>query len=97
MSTGIVVRVIAPLIRSKTQDPAVVVVDDLGKNAVSLLSGHIGGANELTRRIAPIIGATPVITTATDVNTREIYSLFPNGPAKLACKIAGLAKPTGCL
>ena len=68
MSTGIVVRVIAPLIRSKTQDPAVVVVDDLGKNAVSLLSGHIGGANELTRRIAPIIGATPVITTATDVN-----------------------------
>jgi cobalt-precorrin 5A hydrolase len=68
MSTGIVVRVIAPLIRSKIQDPAVVVVDDLGKNVISLLSGHIGGANELTRRIAPVIGATPVITTATDVN-----------------------------
>jgi cobalt-precorrin 5A hydrolase len=68
MSTGIVVRLLAPLIQSKTKDPAVVVVDDLGKNAISLLSGHIGGANELTREIARIIEANPVITTATDVN-----------------------------
>jgi len=68
MSTGIVVRVIAPLIQSKTMDPAVVVVDDLGKNAISLLSGHIGGANELACKIARIIGANPVITTATDIN-----------------------------
>ena len=68
MSTGIVVRVIAPLIQNKTKDPAVVVVDDLGKNAISLLSGHIGGANELACKIARIIGANPVITTATDIN-----------------------------
>lgn len=68
MSTGIVVRVIAPLIRHKTQDPAVVVVDDRGQHAISLLSGHIGGANELARQVAGIIGARPVITTATDVN-----------------------------
>jgi len=68
MSTGIVVRVLAPLIQSKTKDPAVVVVDDLGNNAISLLSGHIGGANELTRIIARIIEANPVITTATDIN-----------------------------
>ena len=68
MSTGIVVRVIAPLIQNKTKDPAVVVVDDLGKNAISLLSGHLGGANELTRKISQIIGANPVITTATDIN-----------------------------
>ena len=68
MSTGIVVRVLAPLIQSKTRDPAVVVVDDLGKNAISLLSGHIGGANELTHKIARIIEANPVITTATDIN-----------------------------
>jgi len=68
MSTGIVVRLLAPLIQSKTKDPAVVVVDDLGKNAISLLSGHIGGANELTRKIARIIEANPVITTATDIN-----------------------------
>ena len=68
MSTGIVVRLIAGLIRHKTVDPAVVVVDDRGRHAISLLSGHIGGANELTLRIADIIGARPVITTATDVN-----------------------------
>jgi len=68
MAAGIVVRVLAPLIQSKTMDPAVVVVDDRGKNAISLLSGHIGGANELTCEIAHIIGANPVITTATDIN-----------------------------
>jgi cobalt-precorrin 5A hydrolase len=68
MSTGIVVRVIAPLIKHKTEDPAVVVVDDRGIHAISLLSGHLGGANELAQKIAGIIGANPVITTATDVN-----------------------------
>ena len=68
MSTGIVVRLIAPLIRHKIEDPAVVVVDDRGHHAISLLSGHLGGANELTRQIAAVIGADPVITTATDVN-----------------------------
>jgi cobalt-precorrin 5A hydrolase len=68
MSTGIVVRVIAPLIKHKTEDPAIVVVDDGGRHAISLLSGHLGGANDLTRKVAAIIGADPVITTATDVN-----------------------------
>ena len=68
MSTGIVVRMIAPLIEHKTKDPAVVVVDDGGHFAISLLAGHLGGANELTRQTADIIGARPVITTATDVN-----------------------------
>lgn len=68
MSTGIVVRIIAPLIRHKTEDPAIVVVDDAGRHAISLLAGHLGGANELTRRVAALIGADPVITTATDVN-----------------------------
>ena len=68
MSTGIVVRVIAPLVKSKLEDPAVVVVDDQANHAISLLSGHLGGANALTLKIAHIIGADPVITTATDVN-----------------------------
>lgn len=68
MSTGIVVRMIAPLIKHKTVDPAVVVIDDRGRHVISLLSGHIGGANALTLRIAERIGADPVITTATDVN-----------------------------
>lgn len=67
---GIAVRTIAPLLRGKTVDPGVVVVDESGANAIALLSGHIGGANELTRRIASGIGASPVITTATDVNHR---------------------------
>ncbi|MGD9304717.1 MAG: cobalt-precorrin 5A hydrolase [Desulfobacterales bacterium] len=68
MATGIVVRMIAPLIQGKMEDPAVVVVDDGGHHAVSLLSGHIGGANALAIRIADCIAANPVITTATDVN-----------------------------
>ena len=68
MSTGIVVRVIAGLLRHKTVDPAVVVMDDAGRHAVSLLSGHLGGANRLAETVAQIVGADPVITTATDVH-----------------------------
>ena len=67
-STGIAVRMLAPLLNSKLQDPAVVVMDDRGMHAISLISGHLGGANELARRVARATGATPVITTATDVN-----------------------------
>ncbi len=64
---GTAVRVIAPHIVSKFTDPAVIVVDEQGKFAVSLLSGHIGRANALAKKIAGIIGAKPVITTATDI------------------------------
>lgn len=68
MATGIVVRTIAPLIRSKTVDPAVVVMDETGRHAISLISGHIGGANRLACTVADLVGAVPVITTATDVS-----------------------------
>ncbi len=67
MAAGIVVRGIAPFLKDKASDPAVVVVDEKGRFAVSLLSGHQGGANNLAHRVARLIGAVPVITTATDV------------------------------
>ncbi len=67
---GIAVRTIAPYIKNKTIDPAVVVVDETGKYAISLLSGHLGGANDFALEIAGIIGAEAVITTATDLNNK---------------------------
>ena len=73
---GIAVRAIAPHIRSKLSDPAVVVVDDSGKFAVPILSGHIGGANALAVQIAKEIGAVPVVTTATDIHGKFSPDLF---------------------
>ena len=68
MATGVVIRTIAGFIKDKTTDPAIVVMDELGKNVISLLSGHLGGANTITIQLASFLGGNPVITTATDVN-----------------------------
>ena len=73
---GIAVRSIAPFVKSKQTDPAVVVIDETGAFAVSLLSGHLGGANELTEQAAKILGAQAVITTATDRNKRFAVDVF---------------------
>lgn len=65
-STGIAVRAIAEYIKGKDKDPAVLVIDSCGKFVISLLSGHLGGANKLTLQVAEILKSLPVITTATD-------------------------------
>lgn len=67
---GIAVRCISPFLKSKFEDPAVLVVDDNGNNVISLLSGHIGGANEITLKISDVLNANPVITTSTDTNKK---------------------------
>jgi cobalt-precorrin 5A hydrolase len=76
MASGIVVRMIAPLLEGKDKDPAVVVMDDAGNFAVSLLSGHLGGANQLADRCALLTGATPVVTTATDANGLPSFDML---------------------
>ncbi|WP_137664127.1 cobalt-precorrin 5A hydrolase [Enterococcus hulanensis] len=73
MATGIVVRSIAEVLEDKQNDPAVIVLDEKGRHTISLLSGHIGGANQLTLEIAAKLNSCPVITTATDV--QEVTAL----------------------
>ncbi|MCX7903351.1 MAG: cobalt-precorrin 5A hydrolase [Caloramator sp.] len=65
-AVGIAVRILAPYIKNKWQDPAVLVIDDRGRYVISLLSGHYGGANEFCIEVAQKIGAMPIITTASD-------------------------------
>lgn len=75
-AAGIAVRSIAPFLQGKAKDPAVVVMDEKGMFAISLLCGHLGGANELAGILSNLTGAIPVITTATDVNGRFAVDLF---------------------
>jgi cobalt-precorrin 5A hydrolase len=75
MPTGVAVRAVAPLIRHKTKDPAVVVVDAGGRYAISLLSGHEGGANDLAVAVGNILGAEPVVTTTTEALKQVIVGV----------------------
>ena len=76
ISLGAVVRMIAPLLKDKKTDPGVVVIDDRGEHVISVLSGHLGGANELTREVAAALHAKAIITTASDVQQTIPVDLF---------------------
>jgi len=78
-SLGAVVRLISPHLKDKKTDPAVIVIDDKAQFVISTLSGHLGGANKLTNEIADRLGATPVITTAADVNKTIAVDLVDLG------------------
>ena len=75
-STGIAVRLSAPYLQDKSHDPAILVVDDLGRYAISLVSGHLGGANKLAEKIADLLACQPIITTASDGRGIEAIDLF---------------------
>jgi cobalt-precorrin 5A hydrolase len=97
MAAGIVVRAIAPLCRDKRIDPCVLVLDEKGQFVISLLSGHLGGGNELTRQVAAITGGMAVITTASDVTGHTALDLWaaanklrvqnPQAMARVAAKL----------
>lgn len=95
-STGIAIRMINSYIKNKTMDPAIVVIDDCGRFSISLLSGHLGGANELSNWIGKEIDATPVITTASDNRGIEAIDTFAKqnnyymDNMKLVTKITGM-------
>lgn len=97
MAAGIVVRILAPLIVHKTSDPGVVVMDQKGRYAISLLSGHLGGANDLAREMAALSGGDPVITTATDVAGELSFDSFAKAHGMAIENIGQLKHISGAL
>lgn len=89
---GIAVRAIAPFLTDKLKDPPVLVMDEKGKYVIPILSGHMGGANELALFLAGVTGAEPVITTATDVNGRFAVDLFAKKNGLFILNKEGIAK-----
>lgn len=99
MALGIVIRLLAPHVRDKKTDPAVVVLDEGGNFVISALSGHSGGANDLARVLAGALGVTAVITTATDVNgvpavdvLARDFQMIPSAPEAVKFFNAALAR-----
>ncbi|MBQ3423988.1 MAG: cobalamin biosynthesis protein [Clostridia bacterium] len=90
-AVGIAVRAVAPHVKNKTTDPAVVCVDELGHHVIPILSGHIGGANAFARDIADTLGGVAIITTATDIHGRFSVDTFA-AEHRMAISDMGLAK-----
>ena len=89
MATGIVIRKIAPLIKSKDVDPAVVVIDEQERFVISLLSGHLGGANELASDLAQQFSLLPIITTSSDITGKIAIDTLSQ---KMNCEMENLEK-----
>ena len=97
MAAGIVVRTIAPLLADKRHDPAVVVCDEAGRFAIPLVSGHLGGANELAREVARLTGGAAALTTASDVLGRTALDLWCRDLGLQVADRAGLTAAMGRL
>lgn len=91
-AAGIAVRSVAPFVCDKLEDPPVLVMDELGRHIIPILSGHMGGANALALEIADAIGASPVITTATDLNGAFPADLFAKENGLAIANREGIAK-----
>lgn len=91
-AAGIAVRSIAPFIKDKLTDSAVIVMDDNGSFVIPLLSGHVGGANKLAKRIAGVMGAQAVITTSTDIHDRFAVDVFAKENHLFIKNRSGIAK-----
>ena len=89
-ASGIVVRMIAPLLKSKDKDPAVLVLDQDGRYVISLLSGHLGGANETAQQVAASIGGQAVITTATDSSGLPSFDLLAKQHDMIIANLPGV-------
>ena len=96
-SLGAVIRLVAPHMKDKKTDPAVVVIDDKAQFVISALSGHLGGANALARLIASILNATPVITTAADVNETIAVDLLGREFGWVIDDDCNVTKASGCM
>lgn len=97
MATGIVVRTIAPLLHDKYSDPAIVVCDELGRFAISLISGHLGGANALARQVAAVTRGQAVLTTASDVLGKTALDLWCRDQGLVPVDREGLTRAMGKL